>query len=89
MEEEDPEVADPGLDAPPLELELDPLVPLELLPLGLVPPEELLPPGVVAPPVLLLPDELRERIAKSTFPDDGLMITSLMVPSSLPELLVT
>jgi hypothetical protein len=68
-------------------------IPLEELVLGValeVPLEELLPPGVVALPVLPLPsDELTEMTAKSMRPDPGLTMISLIVPISLPELLVT
>lgn len=74
-------------------LELPSELSVELLLLGdvlEVPLEELLPPGVVAPPVLPLPiDELREMTAKSMRPDPGLTMMSLIVPISLPELLVT
>jgi hypothetical protein len=68
-------------------------IPLEELVLGValeVPLEELLPPGIVALPVLPLPsDELTEITAKSMRPDPGLTMISLIVPISLPELLVT
>jgi len=88
--EDAPEVLDePGLEEPPEELK--PPEELELLPkllLELLPPEELLP-GLVALPLLEPPLELSERIAKSTRPDMGLMMTSLMVPNSVPELPVT
>jgi hypothetical protein len=43
-------------------------------------------PGKVAED--LGPELLSERIAKSTRPEAGLMMTSLIVPASLPELLV-
>jgi hypothetical protein len=36
----------------------------------------------------LLPELLTESTAKSTRPDAGLMMTSLIVPTSLPELLL-
>jgi len=95
--EDDPEVLDapPGVEEPPeepkppeeLELLPKPLL-LELLPPEELPPEELLP-GLVALPLLEPPLELSERIAKSTRPDMGLMMTSLIVPSSVPEELVT
>ncbi len=53
---------------------------------GLVP--ELLPEGLVAPPELpALPDN--DKTAKSILPEAGLTMMSLMVPTSLPELLVT
>jgi len=87
----------PGLEAPPDEplllprllLELLPLVPLELED-GLVALPELEdPPGLVALPELPELLELSERIAKSSLPELGLIITSLMVPSSEPELPVT
>ncbi len=53
---------------------------------GLVP--ELLPEGLVALPELpTLPD--KDKMAKSILPEAGLTMMSLMVPTSLPELLVT
>jgi hypothetical protein len=73
----------PGLDAPPAELLLE-----ELLS-GLLESLEVVPPGVLALPVLLELAELRERIAKSTRPKPGLMITSVIVPTSVPELPAT
>jgi len=75
----------PGLDAPPAALLLEAL----LLLLGLLESLEVEPPGLLALPVLLEPDELSERIAKSTRPKPGLIITSLIVPTSVPELPLT
>lgn len=72
----------PGLVAPPWEE----LVPRLLLVDELVPWDELVPPGVVALPVLLPALELTDITAKSTRPEWGLMMTSLIVPTSLPEL---
>ncbi len=78
--EEPPGVLAPPLAVPPPNAEelsgLD--APLELL----------LPPGVVALPVLELPLGLSETMAKSILPRCGSIMTSLMVPNSLPELLV-
>lgn len=39
-------------------------------------------------PAALVPELLTESTAKSTRPNAGLMMTSLIVPTSLPELLV-
>jgi len=45
--------------------------------------------GLVLPPVLLLPLELNDKTAKSIFPEAGLMMVSLIVPSVSPEEPVT
>ena len=87
----DPEVLDdvpPGVEAPPAELVLLPwlVVSLELVAPGLMEEPVLLPLGLVAEPVLLEPLELSERTAKSTLPNPGFMMTSLIVPSDVPEL---
>lgn len=51
------------------------------LPVGVKPPVPVVvPPGEVAPPAL----ELNSTIAKSTLPDCGLMMTSLILPILLP-----
>lgn len=84
---------------PPAELEEEPrlLPPVVLLPpaavlleevsVDEVPLEELVPLGLVALPVLPAPaEELNDTTAKSSRPAPGLMITSLIVPTSLPEL---
>jgi hypothetical protein len=80
----------PGVEAPPDAALLVPRVSLVLvLLLSLVALELEEPLGLVALPELLEAPELRERIAKSTLPAPGLIITSLMVPSSEPEVPVT
>lgn len=81
-----PVLAEPALVPPTALLPPKPLE-LEDVPLGEVPVEELVPLGLVAAPVLLL-EALSERTAKSMRPEPGLTIRSLIVPISLPELLV-
>jgi hypothetical protein len=78
----------PVLDDEPRLLPPTPLLLPELAGSEEMPLEELLPLGLVAPPTPPAPEELNERAAKSIRPEPGLMMTSLIVPIWLPELLV-
>ena len=84
-----PELEDPRLLPPVVLLPPTALLLTALLVSAEVPLDELLPLGVVAPPVPPAPEELNDRTAKSIRPEPGLMIRSLIVPTWLPQLLVT
>ena len=61
-------------------MSLEPVAP------GVLDEPEVLPLGLVAEPVLLDPLEASERTAKSILPKPGFIMTSLIVPSDVPEL---